>query len=174
MWSAGSRKIQGNSPRNFGGRMLNQNKGVMLGLLGIAVSGALLLAGQAPQQGGAPAGAPALPPAGGQDPGDWLLIRRDHSATNYSPLNQITRDNAKDLQLAFKVPMREGGTNQPAPIAHNGVIYLPNIGGVLQAIDGTSGKIIWESTVGGSIDLRGISIYQNNLYMMVGTRIVGV
>src|SRR6188768_4306855 len=68
MWSAGSRKIQGNSPRNFGGRMLNQNKGVMLGLLGIAVSGALLLAGQAPQQGGAPAGAPALPPAGGQAP----------------------------------------------------------------------------------------------------------
>jgi len=201
--------------------MLNQSKGVMLGLLGIAVSGALLLASQAPQQGGAPAGAPALPPAGvqapaaggapargaagagrgaaapappaitiagevknyvpvtdamlkKQDPGDWLLIRRDHSATNYSPLNQITRDNAKDLQLAFKVPMREGGTNQPAPIAHNGVIYLPNVGGVLQAIDGTNGKIIWESTVGGSIDIRGITPYQNNIYMMVGTRIVGV
>ena len=45
--------------------------------------------------------------------------------------------------------MREGGTNQPAPIVHNGVIYLPNIGGVLQAIDGANGKIIWESTVGG-------------------------
>jgi alcohol dehydrogenase (cytochrome c) len=208
--------------------MLNQNKGVMLGLLGIAVSGALLLAGQAGQpgqRGGAPAGgaAPALPPAGGQapaagapargaggggaargaaaapapptvtiagevqnyvpvtdamlkkqDPGDWLMIRRDYSATDYSPLNQITKDNVKDLQLAFKVPMREGGTNQPAPIAHNGVIYLPNFGGVLQAIDGATGKIIWESTVGGNIDLRGISIYQNNLYMMVGTRLVGV
>jgi alcohol dehydrogenase (cytochrome c) len=51
---------------------------------------------------------------------------------------------------------------------------LPNFGGVLQAIDGATGKIIWESTVGGTIDLRGISIYQNNLYMMVGTRLVGV
>src|SRR5215470_4571179 len=33
------------------------------------------------------------------DPGDWLMIRRDYSASDYSPLNQITRDNVKDLQL---------------------------------------------------------------------------
>jgi len=26
-----------------------------------------------------------------QDPGDWLMIRRDYSASDYSPLNQITR-----------------------------------------------------------------------------------
>src|SRR4029079_17971753 len=85
-----------------------------------------------------------------------------------------TRDNVKDLQLAFKVPMREPETNQPAPIAHNGVIYLPNATGILQALDGATGKIIWESQLGGSNDLRGISIYQNDLYMMVGTRIVAV
>ena len=33
------------------------------------------------------------------DPGDWLMIRRDYSATDYSPLAQITKDNVKDLQL---------------------------------------------------------------------------
>src|SRR5262245_30748723 len=42
------------------------------------------------------------------DPGDWLMIRRDYHASDYSPLNQITRDNAKDLQLVFKSPMHEG------------------------------------------------------------------
>jgi hypothetical protein len=36
--------------------MLDLNKRVVLGLLGVAVSGALLLAGQAGQRGGAPAG----------------------------------------------------------------------------------------------------------------------
>ena len=65
------------------------------------------------------------------DPGDWLMIRRDYSASDYSPLNQITRDNVKDLQLVWKSPMHEGGTNQPAPIVHNGVIYLPNTGGII-------------------------------------------
>src|SRR5262245_58379968 len=50
------------------------------------------------------------------DPGDWLMIRRDYFASDYSPLTQITRDNVKDLQLVWKHPMNEGGTNQPAPI----------------------------------------------------------
>src|SRR5262245_13953140 len=78
------------------------------------------------------------------DPGDWLMIRRDYHASDYSPLNQITRDNVKDLQLVFRSPMNEGGTNQPAPIVHNGIIYLPNTGGIIQAIDGGTGKHICE------------------------------
>ena len=49
------------------------------------------------------------------DPGDWLMIRRDYHASNYSPLNQITRDNVKDLRLQWVWAMNEGGTNQPAP-----------------------------------------------------------
>jgi len=73
--------------------------------------------------------------------------------------------------MAFKVPMREGGTNQPAPIAHNGVIYLPNIGGVLQAIDGATGKIIWESYGGGNHRPSWYIDLPEQLYMMVGTRL---
>src|SRR5262245_37657781 len=57
------------------------------------------------------------------DPGDWPMIRRDYHANNFSPLKQITADNVGDLQLVWKSPMNEGGTNQPAPIVHNGVIY---------------------------------------------------
>ena len=32
-------------------------------------------------------------------PGDWPMLRRDQFASSYSPLTQITRDNAQDLQL---------------------------------------------------------------------------
>ena len=42
---------------------------------------------------------------------------------NYSPLNQITADNVKDLRLQWIWAMNEGGANQPAPLVHNGVIY---------------------------------------------------
>ena len=38
------------------------------------------------------------------DPGDWLMIRHDYSASDYSSLNQITKDNVKDLQLVWKHP----------------------------------------------------------------------
>ena len=105
------------------------------------------------------------------DPGDWLMIRRDYFASDYSPLTQVTKDNVKDLQLVFKSPMNEGGTNQPAPIVHNGVIYLPNTGGIMQAIDGATGKIIWENHLGGNIAMRGISIYQDKLYIASGNRV---
>jgi alcohol dehydrogenase (cytochrome c) len=105
------------------------------------------------------------------DPGDWLMIRRDYHASDYSPLNQITKDNVKDLQMVWKLPMNEGGTNQPAPIVHNGVIYLANTGGIMQAIDGATGKVIWENHLGGNIAMRGISIYQDKLYLASGNHV---
>src|SRR5688572_25633215 len=102
------------------------------------------------------------------DPGNWPMIRRDYAATNMSPLKEITPANVKDLQLVYMHPMREGGTNQPAPIAHNGVIYLANTQGILQAIEGATGKIIWETKVQGSIAMRGIALYQDKVYIHNG------
>src|SRR5262249_4003712 len=105
------------------------------------------------------------------DPGDWLMIRRDYHASDYSPLNQITRDNVKDLQLLFQSPMNEGGTNQPAPVVHNGVIYLANTGGIVQAIDGATGKIVWENHLGGNIAMRGLSIFGDKIFLASGNRV---
>jgi len=93
--------------------------------------------------------------------GDWLMLRRDYRASSFSPLDQITAENASELQLAWIWPMRDGGTNQPAPLAHNGIVYLANTGGVMQAIDGRSGDLIWEHEIGGEIAPRGIALYGN-------------
>jgi alcohol dehydrogenase (cytochrome c) len=98
-------------------------------------------------------------------PGDWLTIRRDFFASNYSPLNQITRDNAQDLQLVWVSPMAEGGTNQPAPLARNGTIFINNTGGIIQAIDGKTGDLIWEQRLGSNTASRGISLYDDKLYI---------
>jgi alcohol dehydrogenase (cytochrome c) len=108
------------------------------------------------------------------DPGDWLMIRRDYHASDYSPLKEITPANVKDLQLVYMHPMREGGTNQPAPIVHNGIIYLANTQGILQAINGTTGKIIWETKVQGTIAPRGIAIYQDKIYFANGNFVSAV
>ena len=100
------------------------------------------------------------PPAG-----DWLALRRDHYASNFSPLNQITRDNAQDLQLQWVWPMNEGGTNQPSPLAHNGTIFLNNTNGIIQAIEGKTGELIWEHRLGGNIAMRGMALYDDKLFI---------
>ena len=102
------------------------------------------------------------------DPGDWLMIRRDYRASDYSPLNQITADNVKDLKLQWTWAMNEGGANQPAPVVHNGVIYLNNPGNILQAIDGKTGELIWENRYGSNAQgaaMRGISLWDDKIYV---------
>jgi alcohol dehydrogenase (cytochrome c) len=99
-------------------------------------------------------------------PNDWNVFRRDYHASNFSPLTQITADNARDLQLQWVWPMNEGGTNQPSPLAHNGTIYLNNTGGIVQAIDGKTGDLIWEYRFGNvNISQRGMSLYDDKLFV---------
>jgi alcohol dehydrogenase (cytochrome c) len=98
-------------------------------------------------------------------PGDWPTIRRDQAASNFSPLNQITRDNAHELQLAWVAPMAEGGTNQPSPLARNGTIFLNNTGGIIQALDGKTGDVIWEQRLGSNTAMRGMTLYDDKLYL---------
>ena len=97
------------------------------------------------------------------NPGDWLMIRRDYSATSFSPLDQITRDNVDSLRLAWTWPMRDGGTNQPAPLAYNGTIYLAHTGGIVQALDGRTGALVWEYRVGAEVAPRGLALFDDKL-----------
>jgi alcohol dehydrogenase (cytochrome c) len=104
------------------------------------------------------------------DPADWLMLRRDYKATSYSPLNQITAQNVGDLRLVWSWAMQEGASNgnQPAPIVHNGVLYVNNTGMVLQALDAKTGELIWENRYGSNPTapaMRGIAIYGDNIFV---------
>jgi len=105
-----------------------------------------------------------------QDPGDWLMARRNYQGWSSSPLTQITRDNAKDLQLAWVWAMNEGQTNEPTPIVHNGVMYLNNTTNIVQALDAKTGELIWEHRVGpntatGIAAMRNMAIYQDKVFV---------
>ena len=104
------------------------------------------------------------------DDGDWLMIRRNYQAWNYSPLADIDRSNAGELELAWVWAMNEGGWNAPSPIVHDGVMYLASIGPVVQALDAASGDLIWEhevevATTGYSGMSRNLAIYEDKLFM---------
>ena len=104
------------------------------------------------------------------DDGDWLMIRRNYQAWNYSPLADIDRSNAGELELAWVWAMNEGGWNAPSPIVHDGVMYLASIGPVVQALDAATGDLIWEhevevATTGYSGMSRNLAIYEDKLFM---------
>jgi alcohol dehydrogenase (cytochrome c) len=76
-------------------------------------------------------------------PEDWLLLRRNYQGWGYSPLDQINKNNVKNLQLVWARVM-EPGINEATPIVYNGTMYLGNPGDVIQAIDAASGDLLWE------------------------------
>jgi alcohol dehydrogenase (cytochrome c) len=104
-------------------------------------------------------------------PGDWLMARRTYSASSYSPLNEITRDNVKDLRLAWVWAINDdAGANQNMPIVHNGTMYLVHPGNIVQALDAATGDLIWEHEVGpmnqiGMGSMRNFAIYQDKIIL---------
>src|ERR1700687_1531702 len=77
-------------------------------------------------------------------PGDWLNWRRTDNAWGYSPLDQINRRNVQQLQLAWSWAMEDTGANEATPLVHDGIMYLPNPRGVIQALDGATGALVLE------------------------------
>ncbi len=104
-------------------------------------------------------------------PGDWLMIRRNYQAWSYSPLTQIGTSNVKQLQLAWSWAMNDGaGANEPTPIVHNGIMYLANVGNVVQALDARNGELIWENRIGPDLSngqgaIRSLAIYEDKVYI---------
>jgi PQQ-dependent dehydrogenase (methanol/ethanol family) len=78
------------------------------------------------------------------DPSDWLMWRRTLDSWGYSPLNQINRNNVTQLRLAWTRGMAEGTTQESTPLVYSGVMYLPNSGDYIQALDARNGDLLWD------------------------------
>jgi PQQ-dependent dehydrogenase (methanol/ethanol family) len=103
-------------------------------------------------------------------PGDWLMFRGNYHGHSYSRLDQITPANVKDLQLQWVWAMNDSGANQTTPIVHNGVIYLASPSNFVQALDGKTGDLIWETRVGpdqapGYGGIRSIAIADDKIFL---------
>jgi hypothetical protein len=80
---------------------------------------------------------------------DWTRSHGDNNSNKFSNLSLINPENIENLGLAWIYNSNNSnGLNidiQANPIAVNGIIYTPVIGGFIVAIDGSSGKEIWRS-----------------------------
>ena len=99
---------------------------------------------------------------------DWLMIRGNYQAWNYSELDSITPANVGQLQLQWVWAMTEGGWNEPAPIVRDGVLYVNNMANIVQALDAATGELIWENRVGPLVAAsatRGIAMYEDKVFI---------
>lgn len=104
--------------------------------------------------------------------GDWLMWRRTYDGWGYSPLEEINRDNVKDLTVAWTWSLTPGAT-ETTPLVHDGVLFVHNNGDKVQALDGATGDLLWEyvrelpapvTTAGGNtMTKRNIAMYEDKI-----------
>lgn len=104
------------------------------------------------------------------DPADWLMINRTFDEQRYSPLNQINKSNVGQLRMVWArgLPV---GTQESTPIVYRGVMYLYSPGASVEAVDATTGDLIWEykreypqGVNGRAARNKSLGIYEDMIY----------
>ena len=100
---------------------------------------------------------------------DWLQWRRTYDGWAYSPLEQINRENVRSLQLVWSRALNPGQV-ELIPLVYAGVMYIPHPGGIVEAVDATTGDLIWQyrrdppEGRGGQSGTRNIAIYDDKIF----------
>ncbi len=100
------------------------------------------------------------PPAG-----DWLMWRNRYDLSGHSALDQINRDNVADLELAWSIPLSQGG-NMTTPLVHDNVLFIADTNNILRALDARTGEELWQYVhESENFDGRriGIALYEDRL-----------
>jgi alcohol dehydrogenase (cytochrome c) len=77
------------------------------------------------------------------DPNEWLMWRRTLNGWGFSPLDQIKKTNVKDLRMVWTRGLGSGN-QEGTPLVHNGVMFIPNPGDDILAVDARTGDLFWE------------------------------
>jgi len=77
-------------------------------------------------------------------PGDWLSYGRNYAEDRYSSLEQITRDNIKDMGLAWSLSI---GTTfngiETTPVVVDGIMYFTGPWSKVYAVNAVTGQLLW-------------------------------
>jgi alcohol dehydrogenase (cytochrome c) len=104
-----------------------------------------------------------------REPQNWLMNHRTYNGQRFSPLARISKENVKNLKLAYAVPLAGSAGNEwieATPLAEDGFLYITDAWGVLYKIDGRSGdigRIVWrmEPKQEKQVNNRGAALWGN-------------
>ncbi len=106
------------------------------------------------------------------EPENWLSWRGNYEGWGYSPLNQITADNVKDLVpvWSYSTGVTEG--HQAPPIVNDGMMFVSTPQNQILAMDAATGTELWRYVREIPDDLfqlhptnRGVALYGDKVYM---------
>ncbi|RUW92105.1 membrane-bound PQQ-dependent dehydrogenase, glucose/quinate/shikimate family [Mesorhizobium sp. M7A.F.Ca.US.010.02.1.1] len=107
-------------------------------------------------------------PAAAASSTDWRHYGRTPAGTRYAPIDQITRDNVKDLKVAWTfrtgdVPVK-GAEDQNTPLQVGDTVYTCSSTNVINALNAETGEPRWKFDPKASAPLwqrcRGVSYYE--------------
>jgi len=108
-----------------------------------------------------------------QTPQDWLTYSGGYDSLRHSRLDQITPDNAGDLELEWVYQSQVFGAWQTTPLVVNGVMYITQRPNDVVALDARTGRVFWvyrhtpsdEQRVCCGSNNRGVAMLGNTLFM---------
>jgi alcohol dehydrogenase (cytochrome c) len=111
--------------------------------------------------------------AGLTDPTRWLSVYGDYSGQHFSPLTEITPDNAARLVPRWTFQTNVIGNFEATPVVLDGVLYMTGALSTAWAIDAATGRQLWSYRYSlpqglkvccGPVN-RGFAVYHNRLFM---------
>ena len=108
-----------------------------------------------------------------REPQNWLTYSGGYSAQRYSTLDQITHDNAKNLEQQWVFQARSLEKFEATPLVVDGIMYLTEPPNNVVALDAKTGAIFWVYEYRPSPDARpccgavnrGVAILGDTLFM---------
>lgn len=75
--------------------------------------------------------------------GQWLHYGGDYRGYRHSPLETLTPDSVKNLQVAWAFPTGTTGQFEVSPVIHDGVMFVTSSYNRLFALDARNGSLLW-------------------------------
>ena len=111
--------------------------------------------------------------------GNWLMIRRTYDGWGYSPLTQITPENAGKLRPVWIFSTGEPKVHEAAPLVNNGAMFVSTPNNQVIAIDAKSGNLLWryrrirpEGSVVPHDTSRGVALYGDKVIYAAGEAVL--
>ena len=117
---------------------------------------------------------------------NWLLNGRTFDSAHFSPLKQISDQNASTLGLAWYMDIDSGMGIVSEPIVVDGIAYLSAPQSRVYAIEAATGKLIWkfdpkvrlDQALNGSYSARtnaGVAVWEGKVFVGTGDcRLIGI
>ena len=77
------------------------------------------------------------------EPENWLQYRGNYQGWGFSPLDQVSTENVKELVPVWTLSTGVGEGHQAPPIVSNGVMFVSTPQNQVIAVDARSGDMLW-------------------------------